>query len=120
MDHQKVIIVVEDDLSVQEAIELILDPKGYRVIFHNDGEQLVDAEFETPDLFIIDKQLPGVDGLDLCRMLKGRERTRHLPVIVLSASPQAGASAKEAGADAFLEKPFKMQVLRTLVAELMG
>lgn len=61
------------------------------------------------DLYILDKQLSGIDGLDLCRMLKNRDETRHVPVIILSASPNINELANAAGADAVVEKPFELK-----------
>lgn len=83
---------------------MLLERKGYTVTGFQDGEPLISGEFETPDLFIIDKQLPGVDGIELCRMLKDGASTGGIPVLILSASPQAGTIANAAGADSFLEK----------------
>lgn len=120
MDAAKRIIIVDDDLSIQDAVQMMLEHKGYAVTVHNDGEQLLNGDFDLPQLFIIDKQLPGVDGLALCRMLKERAATSHIPVLILSASPQASALATAAGADGFLEKPFRMQDLRQAVAVLIA
>jgi CheY-like chemotaxis protein len=72
-------------------------------------------DFELPDLFIIDKQLSGVDGLELCRFLKMQETTRNIPVIIISASPYISTQAINAGADEFVEKPFKIKELLSIV-----
>ena len=116
----KHIIVTDDDPAIQDAIRMMLERKGYAVTAFRTGEPLLKETFEIPRLFILDKQLPGIDGLDLCRHLKAQEATRHIPILILSASPQIEAQAKEACADAFLTKPFKMQELRALVEQLAG
>jgi DNA-binding response OmpR family regulator len=77
--------------------------------------ELINNHFELPDLFIIDKQLSGVDGLDICAHLKTRQLTAQVPVIMVSASPSVEALAKKAGADDFLEKPFNRKEILKLV-----
>ena len=72
-------------------------------------------KFTLPDLFLIDKQLSGYDGLDICRHLKNQAHTKNIPVIMISASPNIGALSKEAGADAYIEKPFEVKDLLRLV-----
>jgi len=67
----------------------------------------------------LDKQLPGVDGLDICRYLKSQSISKHVPIIVLSASPQMDRPAMAAGASGFLEKPFKRQDLLDMVRRLV-
>lgn len=119
MEVSKVIIVVDDDPAIQDALRIMLERKGYRIITFSSGHPLLAGDHELPQLFIIDKQLPGVDGLDLCRYLKAQDRTKDLPVLILSASPQVGPQAIAAGATAFLEKPFRMQELRDLVERLL-
>lgn len=119
MEPSKHIIIVDDDAAILDAVRLMLERKGYRVTTYGSGEPLLTGTFESPDLIILDKQLPGVDGLDICRYLKGQESTRDVSVLMLSASPQISRQAKAACADGYLEKPFKMQALRELVSELV-
>jgi DNA-binding response OmpR family regulator len=114
------IIVVDDDLAIRHAVQMLFENKGYTITTYSSGEPLLQEHFQYPDLFILDTQLPGPDGLDVCRYLKSGERTKHIPILILSASPQVGALAKAACADAFLEKPFKMKELRAVVARLTG
>ncbi|MES2704203.1 MAG: response regulator [Bacteroidota bacterium] len=111
----KHIVLVEDDAGIQDAAKTILERAGYRVTLYANGDALLEGAAELADLYILDKQLAGVDGLDICRYLKGQPATMHIPVIMLSASPQIMSTAKAAGADAALEKPFKLKELRELV-----
>lgn len=112
----KKIMLVEDDPGVRDSARLILERAGYHVIVLEDGEILLGDNYELPDIFILDKQLSGVDGLDICKYLKKQQHTKHIPVIMLSANPHIGILAKDAGADNALEKPFRMQALREMVA----
>lgn len=115
----KHIIIVDDDPGVQYAFTLIFDPGKIEVTVYPNGNNLLREEFPVPDLFILDKQLSGVDGLDICRFLKSRPETSQVPVIMLSASPNIHALAREAGADDALEKPFAMQDLRDMTEALL-
>lgn len=114
------IILTDDDSGIQDAVRLILERAGYEVTIFSNGDALLSNSFEIPDLFILDKQLSGVDGLDICRFLKAQAITGSIPVIILSASPHISRLALAAGADDFLEKPFKMTALRNMVAHLLG
>lgn len=109
------IIIADDDVSMREIFELILQRAGYTVTIYADGEMLLDNDFKLPDLFILDKQLSGVDGLDVCRFLKNQESTKNIPVIIISASPYIANFASEAGAEAFVEKPFKTKELLAVI-----
>jgi len=79
------------------------------------GEDLVKNKFSLPDIFLIDKQLSGYDGLDICRRLKRRTETKNIPVIMVSASPEIADLSKDAGADDHIEKPFEIKDLLDLV-----
>lgn len=111
----KKILVVDDDDAIREIFEIILNKAGFAVTMLADGDAVLEDRFEEPDLFLIDKQLKGIDGLDLCRHLKQRSSNCHTPVIIISASTRVDKAAKEAGADAFLEKPFKSKILIELI-----
>ena len=109
------IIIADDDPGIQDLFQIIFERAGYNVTIHTNGENLMDNAFEVPDAFILDKQLSGIDGVDICRFLKSQERTKHVPVIMLSANPNIRNIAMEAGADDCMEKPFKIQDLLALV-----
>jgi DNA-binding response OmpR family regulator len=113
----KRIIIVDDDPATQDAYKMIFDPHEYEVIIYANGNALMDEQTPIPDLYLLDKQLSGVDGFDICRFLKSREQTRHVPVIMLSASPNIKQLAEIAGADDTLEKPFSINDLRALVEQ---
>lgn len=112
----KKIIIVDDDPAIQDAFSLIFSPEEYEVTMYTDGRPLLNQLFSIPDLFILDKQLSGIDGLDLCRLIKNRPDTKDIPVIVLSASPNIIRLAQNAGANEVLEKPFRIQALRESVS----
>ncbi len=112
----KHIILADDDPGIQQVIQLILERAGYRVSVYANGESLMTEDIEVPDLFILDKQLSGIDGLDVCRFLKAQDSTKDIPVIMLSANPYISTLAKQAGANDYIEKPFTMETLRQMSA----
>jgi CheY-like chemotaxis protein len=114
------IVIVDDDPGVQEAFRYVFDPVKYNVTVSPNGTTILSNECPVPDIYILDKQLSGVDGLDICRHLKERKETKHIPVIIITASPNMVRQAAAAGADNILEKPFEIQVLRKMVADYTG
>src|SRR5687768_6158261 len=94
------------DPALQDVFRIILEREGYEVEILSNGQELLKNKINPPDLYILDKQLSGVDGLDICRHLKGQSKTREVPVIMISANPSIGHLAIDAGADDYIEKPF--------------
>jgi DNA-binding response OmpR family regulator len=111
----KQVILVEDDAAIRDAVMLVMKTAGYAITVYHSGAKIVSMDFVTPDIFILDNQLSGVSGLELCRFLKSLPATASIPVIMLSASPSIGALSVAAGANAYLEKPFMISALRELV-----
>ena len=107
-------MVIDDDPGVRDIFEIIFEKEGYIIELNSDGRSLLNDKYQLPDLFFIDKQLSGVNGLDLCRHLKSHPRTNLIPVIMISASPDIASLSKEAMADDYLEKPFELAHLLEL------
>src|SRR6185369_1570959 len=109
------ILIVEDDESILEVLKIILRRAGYETTGFSNGKAVMQDEFDTPNLFLLDKQLAGIDGLDICRHLKERTETKDIPVIMISANPQIGLLSAEAGADGYIEKPFTIEGLLSTI-----
>lgn len=112
---QQRILIADDDEGIRDILKLILEGAGYFVDFRSSGEDIIHNRFIVPDLFLLDKQLAGYSGLDLCVYLKNREETKDVPVIMISASADIGKQSIEAGADAYIEKPFEIDYLRNII-----
>lgn len=110
----KKIAIAEDDAAIMDVLEITLTGAGYGLMLYPKGEALL-VPHALPDLYLLDKQLAGIDGLDICRSLKSGGPTSHIPVIMLSANPHIGKLAVAAGANGFLEKPFEIQDLLQVV-----
>lgn len=115
----KKIAFVEDDLGILEVAKVIFEKAGYRVDLYGSAERLMSDTTALPDIFILDKQLPDMDGLELCHQLKKDPQTGSIPVLMLSANPQIKTLAAEAGADAVMEKPFEIKELLAVVGHLL-
>ncbi len=116
----KKILVADDDPGIQDIFAIILQKEGYSVEVLPEGTKILNDQYNLPDLFILDKQMPGTDGLDLCRYLKKQQKTKAIPVIMVSASPNISTLSIEAGADDYIEKPFEMAYLLEKVKYLCG
>src|SRR6266498_5485492 len=106
------ILVIDDDEGILEAFELVLTSVGYEVeTSTQNGDYLNQKLKNVPDLIILDVLLSGTNGKDVCKKLKSQEHTRHIPIIMVSAHPDARKTALESGADDFIPKPFDMNEL---------
>lgn len=114
---KKKILITDDDSGVQDIFKLIFERAGYEVAVYGEAFSIFQNKFTRPDLFLLDKQLSGQDGLEVCHFLKSQSETKNIPVIIVSATPGISQMAKEAGADDFLEKPFQMKELLKMVAK---
>lgn len=112
---KKVIILIDDDPAIQESARLIFEPEDFDMVIYADAEMIMSGRYTLPNIFIIDKQLPGIDGLEICRHLKRQLSTRHIPVIMISANPNTCRLSLAAGADDFIEKPYSINHMRELV-----
>ncbi|MEW6541513.1 MAG: HD domain-containing phosphohydrolase [Bacillota bacterium] len=109
MPNKPKILCVDDELVNLKLLESILVPSGYEVILAQDGASAWDKIAEQQiDLILLDVMMPGINGFELCAMIKESEKYRHLPVIILTALTAKESRIKgiEAGADDFISKPF--------------
>lgn len=115
------IYLVDDDPSVRDIFRIILSGAGYEVRMFESGKDLFNNADVLPDLFILDQKLPDMDGLEICRGIKGNSKTKHIPVIIISATPDLEIYVKEACADDYLKKPLtKKDLLSTIEKYISG
>ena len=84
---KKKVVVVEDDESIRDILQIILEREGYSTINCRDGNDIFNGTVEVPDLYMIDRQLSGADGLEVCKFLRQQHTTNSVPIIILSATP---------------------------------
>lgn len=122
LPHLPRILLVEDNRHVRRLTEQVLVAEGYAVEVAVDGAAaLASISANQPDLVLSDGRMPGLDGWTLCAYLRTRAATAHLRFVLCSADPAdfSGWTWQEAGADAFIEKPFRSAELVRLIGRIL-
>jgi two-component system phosphate regulon response regulator PhoB len=115
------ILIIEDERDLTDLIEYNLKREGYETIIAHDGQEgLRKAQTLLPDLILLDLMLPGLSGEDICRELRGGERTRDIPIIIISAKSEETDQiiGFSLGADDYVTKPFSVRVLQQRIKAL--
>ena len=106
------VLVVDDDRNIREVLHAFFTLKGYEVLLAANGEQALElAESEMPKVILLDINMPGIDGMETCKRLRAGEKTRLIPIILITAYGATKAEASDAGADDIIYKPFDMRDL---------
>jgi CheY-like chemotaxis protein len=114
------VLLVEDSEPIRTAFTILLEETGYLVHAAEDGIEAVRSATEhEPDLVLLDMGLPGMDGLDVVRALKGQPSTAGIPVIALTGRDDAGnrRACMQAGCAEYIIKPINTQALLRTVAQ---
>jgi DNA-binding response OmpR family regulator len=112
------ILVVDDDEGILDAFQAMLENDTYTVEIMANGENLLSLPaHDLPDLIILDVLLSGIDGRNICKVLKNDPLTKNIPLIMITAQPNAEKSIRDAKADDYLKKPFEMDELLKKVAK---
>jgi len=112
------ILVVDDEEDILELVRYNLARNHYRVEEASTGEEAISkARTALPDLIVLDLMLPGVDGLEVCKILKNDPQTSHIPILMLTAKGEEAdiVTGLELGADDYVTKPFSPRVLMARV-----
>jgi two-component system, OmpR family, phosphate regulon response regulator PhoB len=110
----KTILVIDDERDLAELIAFHLEKEGYLPHISNDGaDGLKQAQTKGPDLILLDLMLPGISGIEICKVIKGDEKTAAIPIIMLTAKSEEidRVVGFEVGADDYMSKPFNMREL---------
>jgi len=116
------VLVIDDNEDILSMLQAMLTFKGYQAsILDKTYELLNKIKQLHPDVILMDKLLSGSDGCDFCRQIKKDDAIDRIPVIMISAHPQAKVECLAAGADFFIEKPFDMNhLLQTITTAVEG
>ena len=116
------LLLVEDDRALADLLMWHFDREGYDIVRTADGDEaLLLAEERTPDLVILDWMIEGVSGIEVCRRLRRRPDTAHVPIIMLTARGEEGDRIRglETGADDYITKPFSPRELIARVGAVL-
>lgn len=108
------VLIIEDEEDIVELVRYNLENEGFSVCSVESGDLAVETVLKfKPDLILLDLMLPGMNGLDVCRTLKGEETTRSIPIVMLTAKGEETdiVLGLEMGADDYIPKPFSPRVL---------
>ena len=123
MDNKAItILIIEDEPDISELIEYNLSQSGYSILVSNNGEKGIEnARKHLPDLILLDLMLPGIHGIDVCRILKNDKDTSSVSIIMLTALGQEEDIIKglETGADDYVTKPFSFPVLEARIQSVL-
>ena len=120
----KKILIVDDEPAILRILGDVLTDEGYNVIAATDGETGIEkAKVSNPDLIILDVMLPGINGFEVCKLLKENEQTKKISIIILtgiSTLVEHKQKALQLGADDYITKPFDMSDLLNRVKTLVN
>jgi two-component system, OmpR family, phosphate regulon response regulator PhoB len=116
------ILIVEDEAAIHQLLDYNLRAEGYRTRIVETGEEVHGAiSDEPPDLVILDWMLPGLSGIEVCRLIRAREETKTLPVIMLTARGEESERVRglATGADDYIVKPFSVPEIMARVKSML-
>jgi DNA-binding response OmpR family regulator len=114
------VLVLEDDPDIGTMIKTMLEYHGYTVVISQRAEKAEEMlSADHFDLVIMDMLLSGINGMDVCTRLKQDQSLSHIPVIMISAHPNARENSLKAGANDFISKPFAMQEMLAKINRLV-
>ncbi|MCD4783185.1 MAG: response regulator [Candidatus Eremiobacteraeota bacterium] len=116
-------MIVDDEAHIVELVRVCLEDSNYDIIEAYDGQEAVNkAQEDHPDLILLDIMLPNMDGYEVCKILKDSDETKEIPIVMLTAKGQEVDKVKgfQAGADAYMTKPFSPLRLLTELEEKLS
>ncbi len=111
---RETILVVEDDENIQQLVGYNLAKAGFHVIYADNGEQALSLiKREKPELIVLDLMLPGLNGFEICKLVRKDPKTKSLPIVMLTAKSEENdmAAGLDLGADDYITKPFSPKIL---------
>lgn len=122
MSPRPLVLVADDDPDILLLMTVTLERDGYDVVGAKDGLSAFEAAVErVPHLVLLDLMMPGLDGYEVTRRLRGEPITKDVPIVIVTAAAEESQAAKalDAGADAYMKKPFSPRELLAKTASLI-
>ena len=117
----KTVLIVDDEFGIAEVLALTLEDDGYRVVLAANGRQgLERLAAERPDLILLDVTMPVMDGAAMGQAVRADTANDGVPIVMMSALPEAGLRERFTGYSEFLRKPFRLPAAREAVRRLIG
>jgi CheY-like chemotaxis protein len=119
----ELVLIVEDNERNRKLVRKVLEKKGFRTIEVETGEAALEAaRNHRPDLILMDYQLPGIDGIEAFRRIRGDPSIRRMPIVAVTASamPEDMARMREAGFDGFETKPISVKDLLATIERVLS
>lgn len=116
------ILIVEDEKDIIELVQYNLEREGFHVVAASSGETAINLlDKESPDLIVLDLMLPGMDGLEVCRLVKEDPKSKNIPLIFLTAKGEESdvVVGLQLGADDYIAKPFSPKILIARIKALL-
>jgi CheY-like chemotaxis protein len=119
--NKPVILVVDDDAPILTLMHNLLREFGFEARVANTGQAAIEAALaKTPDLVLLDKNMPGMHGTEVIRALRTDAGLRSVPILILSGDPVDPSELSELGADGAVQKPFDVPALIEQIRSLVG
>ena len=122
MKYKGVILIVDNEPYTRDSIEALLIKENYKLVFANNGQEAIKkARKVDPDLILLDVIMPGMDGFEVCTVLRGDDQLSEIPIILITTLDDRDSRIRgiESGADDFISKPFDRIELRTRVKSIL-
>lgn len=130
MSEKNHILIIEDEFDISQLLKMQLQQEGHMVTIIADGQEALEfiqkpeseRDIKTPvDLYILDRMLPGVNGLEICKFLRMYKKTKTKPILMVTAltGPEQIIEGLDAGADDYVTKPFDLNILLARVRSLI-
>jgi DNA-binding response OmpR family regulator len=117
--NRKIVYIADDDRAIVEALVFMLTMAGYAVDSAYDASVVEKIDKLPPDLLLLDIWMSGTNGADICKTLRKRKSTRHIPIIMISANSDTRMIAQTCGADDYVPKPFEVDELLAKIKNLI-
>lgn len=122
-ERRKTVLIVDDESIMVSVLQRHITNAGYAYDVASNGQDALDKiEKEPPDLVLLDLMMPGMNGFETCRRIRANEKTKNLPVIIVTAlhSQSDSSDAANCGANDFLSKPIDGTILATRLRKYIG
>lgn len=118
---EKKVLIFDDDADLLSIFQFLFEDIGWEVVSFDSCDEVVKIATETsPDLILMDNWIPAIGGIAATQLLKADPALKHIPVIYISANNDVKSLSEQAGADAFIAKPFNFEELESLAKKLVN